>query len=213
MSFAECYLDETETTGPRRYFAVAGIIFKEDAAVQHANCWKKMLSDWSLPYFHMSECVHRVGVFARLDRSECDLAARKAIQIIRQHASAFIYVTIELSTFEVEEDVLRHFGGPYEFCALSVMPAVSMWCAKNTDVTEVRYFFESGATGQSNASVRIAEMIAVDSHREQCRFQACLSLTNVSRQISRRQTWSCGIRVKTRKELFLVILSAEILRC
>ncbi|MBN8912615.1 MAG: DUF3800 domain-containing protein [Rhizobiales bacterium] len=171
MVLAECYLDETQTSGERSVFAVAGLVFRnKEAAIRQAVEWSVLLGKWSLPYFHMTDCALGQGVFKNLSDTDKDTAAREAIAIIRATASAYIYVTVEVSRLAEDASILSFLGGPYEWCAISVLPSVAGWCEKNPDVKEVAYFFESGAKGQANASYRIAEMLEVDDFKAQCRY-------------------------------------------
>jgi hypothetical protein len=170
MTFAEGYFDETETSGPRSVFAVAGILFRKEAAIRHASAWRGMLDKWSLPYFHMTDCALGERVFKEMSAPDRDTAAREAIAIIRNTASAYVYATVEVSTLSDEARILTFLGGPYEWCALSILPSVARWCERNPDVNAVAYFFESGAKGQANAAYRIAEMLEVDDFKAQCRY-------------------------------------------
>lgn len=170
MAFAECYLDETETTGHRPVFSVAGVIFKKESAIEQAEAWKLMLGRWGLPFFHMTDCANGNGVFKEFSNHDRDKIAREAIGIIRDTVSAYVYVTIEISAFEKELEIIRYLGGPYEWCAISIFPSVAGWCEKNSDVSEVHYFFEDGAYGKANASYRISEMLSDPTHRSECKY-------------------------------------------
>ena len=78
MAAAEAYFDESGTGADALDLCLAGYVFERDRAVAFDLEWRQMLSDFGLPYFHMKECVHNVGVYAHLTPGQCDEAARKA---------------------------------------------------------------------------------------------------------------------------------------
>jgi hypothetical protein len=167
MAFAECYLDETETVGDRPLFAIAGALFRGDGVTRLNNEWLAMLGKWSLPYFHMTDCANHQGIFSHLSAEETDLAARQAILIIRETVSAFVYASVELSH---HKEVVAEAFGPYEWCAMSILPNVAKWCDRNPDVDSIHYYFEDGAKGKSNARECIVEMLEVEDFKLQCRY-------------------------------------------
>src|SRR5437879_1111260 len=92
--FAESYFDETNTHKGSERLCVGGYVFHKEAAEQQAIRWAGLLDKWKLPYFHMVDCAHNTGVFDHLSATECDMAAREAIQIIKETASIGIFITV-----------------------------------------------------------------------------------------------------------------------
>lgn len=195
MSFAECYLDETQTDGECPVFAIAGALFTKDAAIAVDAPWRGMLAKWGLPFFHMAECNAHKGTFAHLTKNDCDLAAREAITIACDAVSAFVYVTVEIGVLDAERRVLQHLGGPYEWCAISIPPSIANWCAKNPQIEAVHFFFEDGALGQANARYRVSELLSVNEFRSECRFAGMTWIDKKSSaaiQIADMAAWHCG---------------------
>lgn len=195
MSLAECYLDETEAGGERPVLAVAGLAFRKDDAIRQSQAWEEMLSKWGLPFFHMTDCATKSGVFKHLSANECDIAAREAIGIIRDTVSAYVRVSVELSAFAEELKIIAHLGGAYEWCAISALPAISRWCDASNDVSKVHYFFEGGAVAQANASYRISEMVSDPMIREGCKYSGMSFVEKASSpgvQAADIVAWHCG---------------------
>jgi hypothetical protein len=169
LVLAESYFDETNTHQSDDRFCVAGYVFTKNAAEEQAGRWRGMLEKWGLPYFHMVDCAHGVGVFKHMNDDECDLAAREAIQIIKDTAGAGIYVTVLES--EYLEIVPQHkfFGSAYDACARDTISGVSAWIERNNFEGSMHYYFEAGAETENNASYCILQMMGdPDIRRESC---------------------------------------------
>ena len=117
MLVAESYFDETNTHKGRHRLCVGGYVFLREGAEEQAHRWSAMLSKWGLPHFHMVDCAHRAEAFACLSEHECDLAAREAIQIIKDTASAGVCVTVLESDYLEIMPKLTFYGGAYEALA------------------------------------------------------------------------------------------------
>ena len=58
---------------------VAGLIFKKSEAIKLGHEWAKVLRWKKLPYFHMVECAHGNGEFAKLSKDERIEVARRMV--------------------------------------------------------------------------------------------------------------------------------------
>src|SRR5260370_4780644 len=85
LQLIECYFDESESPDPA-VLCVAGYLYEKSACIALDEAWRTILSDHQLGYFRMVECAHRNGEFKGRDDNECDVVARKIINLIKKHA-------------------------------------------------------------------------------------------------------------------------------
>jgi hypothetical protein len=169
LVLAESYFDETNTHRGDDRLCVAGYVFMKDRAEEQAARWFEMLGRWGLPYFHMVDCAHNVGVFERLDKKECDLAAREAIQIIKDTASTGVYVTVLESEYQAIVPQITGIGTAYDALARDVITGVSAWIERNSFEGLMHYHFEDGVDTEAHASWCILQMMQdPDIKRESC---------------------------------------------
>lgn len=159
LVLAESYFDETNTHKGAERLCVGGYVFHKEAAERQAAKWAALLGRWKLPYFHMVDCAHNTGVFAHLDKTECDLAAREAIDIIKETASIGVCVTVLESDYLEIIPQLSFFGSAYDACARDVISGVAAWIERTSFKGTMHYFFEEGTNTEANASYCISQMM------------------------------------------------------
>ena len=157
MAFAESYFDETNTHKGAERLCVAGYIFSKEAAEQQATQWASLIDKWQIPCFHMVECAHNTGIFGHLTEDECDRAAREALKIIKETASAGICVTVLESEYDEIVPKLKFFGSAYDSCARDVITGVSAWIDRTSFKGSMHYYFEAGAETETHASWSILQ--------------------------------------------------------
>lgn len=167
---AETYFDETNTHKGKERLCVGGYIFFEAAAKQQAIRWAELLEKWKLPFFHMVDCAHNTGVFCHLTKGECDLAAREAIQIIKETASTGICVTVLESEYLEIVPKLKFFGSAYDSCARDAITGVAAWMDRAKFTGQMRYVFEGGTNTSSHASWSIIQMMKDEELRAETRY-------------------------------------------
>src|SRR3990167_10193799 len=159
LVLAGSYFDETNTHKGKERLCVAGYIFLKDAAEHQTIRWAALLDKWKLPYFHMVDCAHNTGVFAHLDATECDLAAREAIQIIKETASTGVCITVLESDYVELVPQVKFFGSAYDSCARDIITGVSSWIGRTNFKGHMHYTFEEGTDTGSHASWGIVQMM------------------------------------------------------
>ncbi len=159
LALAEAYFDETNTHKGAERLCVGGYIFHKEDAEEQAMRWADLLGKWNLPYFHMVDCAHNCGAFSHLDKTECDMAAREAIQIIKGTASAGIGVTVLESEYLEIVPASKSFGSAYDTCARDVITGVASWIENTGFEGYMHYYFEEGTDTESNASFCILQMV------------------------------------------------------
>lgn len=171
LVLAESYFDETNTHGGSERLCVGGYVFHKEAAERQAIRWAALLDRWKLPYFHMVDCAHNTGVFGHLDKVECDLAAREAIQIIKETASTGIFVTVLESEYLEIVPQMRFFGGAYDSCARDVIAGVSAWIKSTGFKGPMHYYFEEGTKTENNTSYCILQMMQDPEMRQETHYE------------------------------------------
>jgi len=141
VTITEAYIDESYDDRGPPILCLAGYVFRKMRARQFAKEWSTYLKAKGLPYFHMSECAHRRGVFkGRADTIE---VAAKLIELTRELSAYGFAVTIN------EEDynrILRPLGMPsaYGFALQSCIGMVRDWKESNHAQGPTSFFFEEG---------------------------------------------------------------------
>ena len=107
----------------------------------------------------MVECARHTGIFGHLTKTECDLAAREAIQIIKETASAGVCVTVLESEFLEIIPELKFFDSAYDATARDVMGGVAMWIEATKFKGAMHYYFEEGTETEANTSYCIMQMM------------------------------------------------------
>lgn len=162
MALCEAYFDEsgTQENGiATSVLCLGGLIVESEKAKQMDAQWTAMLNDYGLPYFHMVDCAHGVGVFKTLDKQARIAVEKRAIQIIRQHAEKCFAVTVDPFVFEHEAPDHPTVGSAYSLLAHSCFTEVAIWGSRVGFEGTVAYFFEAGHRSQSEAN-RIMNLIA-----------------------------------------------------
>ena len=159
-ALAHAYFDESGHDKQSRRLIVAGYIFEKQNAIDIDTDWRYMLDDYGLPFFHMKECVHKLGVFAHLSRSETDEAARRAIALIQKYASRGIAIAVDVNAFPM----IPLFGKPhtpYTFACVQVIYGIQRWADEAQFTGDVAYFFEAGVKGHGLVIDTLDEIVAV----------------------------------------------------
>jgi Protein of unknown function (DUF3800) len=170
LVLAESYFDETNTHGGGERLCVGGYIFYKEAAERQAKRWVELLGKWKIPFFHMVDCAHNAEVFSHLTKDECDLAAREAIQIIKETASMGVVVTVLESDYIQIMPQVDFFGSAYDTCARDVMSGVSAWIEQSEFTGSMHYYFEGGTDTEANASFSIMRMMKDPDMRKEARY-------------------------------------------
>lgn len=168
---AESYFDETNTHKGAERLCVGGYVFHKEAAERQASRWVELIDKWRIPYFHMVDCAHNTGVFGHLNETECDLAAREAIQIIKDTASTGICVTVSESEYLEIVPQLKFYGSAYDACARDVITGVSAWIDATGFKGAMHYYFEAGTETENNASWSILQVMKEPELKESARYE------------------------------------------
>jgi hypothetical protein len=147
----EAYFDESGTHHGSPLMCVAGYLIESDQCRRFQVEWEAVLSRYDVPYFHMSECAHGVGIFEKISKKDRSEICRALIEIIKLRAELGIAVSVSES--EYRSMAPMHFKlDAYSFCLNYCMQGVAAWASKYKVMEPVSYFFESGHKNQSVAN-------------------------------------------------------------
>ena len=151
------YFDESaEGTAGRGFLTVAGYVLSGTKLQNLERDWKRMLAQYQLPYFHMSECnasdpLKSENVFSHLSAQKRIDCAKKAIEIARSqtlHGAAYILR---------EEDYQEILEGPgfncdsYSFLLWTALIHIGKWRDQKKPNADLSLSFEQGYRTQSRA--------------------------------------------------------------
>jgi hypothetical protein len=140
----EAYFDESGTHVGSPVMCVAGYLFTAGQARQLDLEWADALRQAGINSFHMADCAHGVGEFARLSAARRDDLARKLIAIIKKHMTVGIAVSMCEADFERLKPADWKRGGAYTICVTEVLRRISCWANAFPFQGRIAYFFESG---------------------------------------------------------------------
>lgn len=170
----QVFFDESASHDGAPFLCVAGLIFKKSEAIKLGREWRKVLQWKRLPYFHMVDCAHGNGVFAKLPKDERSDIARRMIEIIKCRAIQGIAVTINNLDFAsvVAEfpKIGKHYGTSYAFASHSVLAGVRSWIYRNPKVQEMAYFFEDGHGSRQRTDEIMANIFADSALHKEYRY-------------------------------------------
>ncbi len=152
----EGYFDESGDfdVGPK-IFCVAGYFFTSDAAKTMDVDWRKVLSDHSLPYFHMVDCAHGVGVFKEKSKDERIEIAKKLIDLIKRGVLAGFSVLTKAEYFSASDDE----PDEYSSCVSTCVTALRSFLEIHRLSGDIAYFFETGHENRGRAYKHIAQRL------------------------------------------------------
>jgi hypothetical protein len=144
MALAEAYFDESGSHDGSKTLCVAGYILHAEQARLLTTEWNEVLAWKDLPYFHMVDCAHGNGVFAKLSRADRIQVAARMIAVIKRRTAYGLAVSVDLAEFKQEMDGFPIWRDPYTACAHFVLGAVGYWTDHAKFSGDIAYFFESG---------------------------------------------------------------------
>jgi hypothetical protein len=156
----ETYFDESGSHDGSRVLCVAGYVFEKTQAIRFTRKWKKVLSRFGLPYFHMVDCAHGNGVFANLKPSQRVAVEKAMIKLIQENVRQGLAVTIDAKEFKEVMPYHPSIGTPYSFCCHLIIAGVAGVIDANPSIGKCGYFFEAGHQSMSEANRIMTELFA-----------------------------------------------------
>lgn len=151
VQIVHAFFDESGTHAGSPVLCVAGYVFSKRNARLLSREWEKVLRQFDLPYFHMVDCAHGNGVFARLTMGERIAVQTRLIDSLKQHAAYGFGVSIDTKAYS---EVLAGKGptmSAYAFCARCVIDEIGRWFHQTGFRGKSAYLFEAGHESWSEA--------------------------------------------------------------
>jgi hypothetical protein len=171
---AQAYFDESGSHDGSPILCVAGYIFRKNQAIKLGHEWRRVLRWKKLPYFHMVECAHGNGPFAKLTKDERIAVQTKLIEAIKRYAVQGVAITVDPVEYAPFPGRLPTKPGLYDnayaFCAQVIMTGVSVFLERNPLVGKMAYFFEAGHQSRPQADEIIRTMFAQPAIKQQFRY-------------------------------------------
>lgn len=161
----EAYFDESHTHDGAHALTVAGLIFRPgDAAAMHAE-WQKVLQNYGLSHFHMTDCAHGNGEFRRFSRDERIQIEMEMLELMYKYVASMLAMSIR------EQDFAAWFPGrptfmgdnAYSLGCWSCLIGVRHWAFMEGASGNLALFFESGAKHEKNARLTMEGVCALES--------------------------------------------------
>jgi hypothetical protein len=147
----EAYFDESGTHHGSPLMCVAGYVIEAEQRRHFQQEWDAILAKHGIPYFHMSDCAHGAGVFARVPKSVRSEICRSLIELIKLRAELGIAVSVCESDYQMLAPPDFKIDA-YSFCLHYCMQGVMTWANKFRIVHPISYFFESGHKNEAVAN-------------------------------------------------------------
>ena len=159
MQTIHAYFDESGSHKGSPVLCVAGYAFEKRNAKRLSSEWTSILRHFELPYFHMVECAHGNGVFAKLTKRARIQVATEMIRTIKKRASFGFAISVDPEAFS---EVMPTWGpakSAYAFCARCAIDEMGRWFFKTRFRGKSNYFFESGHESRSEADRVISNVL------------------------------------------------------
>lgn len=161
------YFDASGSPNREVVTVVAGFLSTSEKWHQFDNCWKAVLSEFEVPYFHMRQYAHSRGIFSGWKGNEGRRRAflRRLIGIIRKYAfcsfsSSFLYK--EFVAVDKEYQLSEQHWSPYVICGGTAIKKVYTWMQETGCSREsVEFILEKGDEDQTRLRKWLEEQIGV----------------------------------------------------
>ena len=117
---------------------ISGYIFAKTPCESLVIKWQELLDDYDLPFFHMVECAPCKGVYAHLDMTQCDSAARRAYSLIREYMTIGFSVSLELR----HENLIPKrniYKSAYTFLCWQALQMIRKWANGQNYTGQIAY--------------------------------------------------------------------------
>ncbi|XUM20240.1 DUF3800 domain-containing protein [Bradyrhizobium oligotrophicum S58] len=156
MARTEGYFDESgDFDMPPNIFCLSGYFIDSEAAVEMDVQWGEVLTAHSIPYFHMVDCAHGAGVFAKMSRDERAQIARKLIDLIKKYVLEGVSVVVKKGSFELSETNPDPYTSLVETCVYML----KSFLQGNQIKGDLAYFFEAGHKNKGRAYNNVAQTL------------------------------------------------------
>lgn len=169
---ATAYFDESGSHDDSPILCLAGFVINRESDDRLCEEWQKMLGDFGLPFFHMSDCAHGTRPFDVLSKDDRIKAATRAIALIRESISYGFAVTVNKREFAYIVPKSPHIGSAYSLCVHAILSSVRTWADTIGFQGTISYVFEQGHRSQREANGIMAKIFKSPKLRSEYRYAA-----------------------------------------
>ena len=156
----------------RPLLCVAGYLIDSGHTKRLAREWRRILTDYDLPYFRMSACAHGNHPFHNLTLDQRIEVGKRAISCIKAHTIMGLAVSLDTAEFQKLAPDHHLIGSPYTFCVHCVIGGVERWAQETEFNGKIAYFFEAGHRSQSEAHAIMGKMFQQPDLRNASRYSS-----------------------------------------
>lgn len=151
MAAAHAYFDESGSHDGSPVLCVAGYLIPEERRQEFNAKWIETLESKGLTHFHMVDCAHGNGEFAKLEKSERIEVQTKLIELIKDSSARGIGAMIVASVYKHLMPFHPNMGSAYNYCIWHCLEATRLWIEELGSAVEIDYHFERGHQSDSEA--------------------------------------------------------------
>jgi hypothetical protein len=150
VAITQVFIDESYDDKQPPILCVAGYVYRKMRAVEFGREWGQYLRLKELPYFHMSECAHRDGIFK--GRSDTVAIAKRLIELTRSKTAYGFAVTVDEEAYARVVQPREGMPSAYAFALKSCIGMVKNWKERSHATGPTSFFFEEGHKHQKDAN-------------------------------------------------------------
>jgi hypothetical protein len=169
VTVSAVYIDESIEQVGDPILCVAGYVFRKSKAQEFSRVWGGYLKRKGLPYFHMTDCALKEGVFK--GRDDCDEIARELIRLTKKYTSFGFAVSLDMRDYDELIGQQEGMRTAYAFALLAGMQHVRRWRERTSTTGPSAFFFEAGHEHQSDANVWLTWMLGSQVLRDGIGYQ------------------------------------------
>lgn len=142
------YLDESGTHIGSQAVVVAGYIATADEWISFDSEWRTALTEFKIPFFHMSEFANRASSYRDWTKKEREQRFDRLVNIINAHVLGSVAVTIPRLEFAsaLGGDSKKVPSGPYGLAATQLLASAPKLLPSGADHW-INYVFDIGSPG------------------------------------------------------------------
>ena len=151
MANIHAYFDESGTHDGSPVLCVAGYLIPAECRQAFNSEWIETLQSKGLTHFHMVDCAHGNGEFAKLGKGDRIDVQTKLIELIRDSSVRGIGAMVVSSVYEQLMPFHPNMGSAYNYCIWHCLEAARLWIEELGTAVEIEYHFERGHQSDSEA--------------------------------------------------------------
>jgi Protein of unknown function (DUF3800) len=194
VALFEAYFDESGTHDGSPVMCVAGYLFDKEGCLELDAEWKRVLDEYSLPYFRMSACAPGNHPFKHMDLQQRIDCQTKLIKIINKYVRFGCCVAFSETLWK--EFVGTELGSTsaYTWACHCCCLFIGQWIRKANFQGQIAYFFEAGHESHREADYVMRGILKMEEFRYHA--HAFVPKTVRPMQTADILAWQCATHIK-----------------